>query len=62
MLRYGISEILLVISFNRVAMDEFQDNIHGIQQQNPMWGSFEEALQEAYDYKRPKGRGWGEFE
>ena len=62
MLRYGISERLQVTSFNRVAMDELQESIHEIRQQNPTWGSFEEALREAYDYERPKGRGRGEFE
>ena len=62
MLRYGISERLQVISFNRVATDELQQSIHGIQQQNPMWGSFEEALREAYDYERLKGQGPNEFE
>ena len=56
MLRYGISERLQVISFNRVATDRLQESIHGIRQENPMWGSFEEALREAYDYKRPMGR------
>ena len=54
MLRYGISERLQVISFNRVATDELQESIHGIRQQNPTWGSFEEAIREAYDYLRPK--------
>ena len=43
-------------------MDELQESIHGIRQQNPTWGSFEEALREAYDYERPKGQGRGEFE
>ena len=62
MMRYGISERLQVISFNRVAMDELQESIHGIRQQNPTWGSFEEALRDTYDYKRPKGRGWDEFQ
>ena len=62
MLQYGISERLQVISFNRVTTDELQESIHGIGQQNPTWGSFEEALREAYEYERPKGRGWGEFE
>ena len=45
-----------MISFNRVATDELQERIQVIQQQNPTWGSFEEALREAYDYERPKGR------
>ena len=62
MLRYGISEKLQVISFNRVATDELQESIHKIQQQNPTWGSFEEALREAYDYERPKGRDRREFD
>ena len=62
MLQYGISERLQVISFNRVATDEFKERIHGRQQQNSMWGSFEEALQEAYDYERSKGRVRCEFE
>ena len=62
MLQYGISKRLEVRSFNRVATDELQERIHGIQQQNPIWGSFEEALQEAYDYKRPKGRIQREFD
>ena len=62
MLRYGISVRLQVISFNRVSTDELQESIHGIRQQNPTWGSFEEALREAYDYERPKGWGRGEFE
>ena len=62
MLQYGISERLQVISFNRVATDEFKERIHGRQQQNSMWGSFEEALQEAYDCKRLKGRGRGKSE
>ena len=56
MMRCGISERLQVISFNRVAMDELQESIHKIWQQNPTWGSFEEALREAYDYEGPKGR------
>ena len=38
MLRYGISERLQVISFNRVATDELQESIHEIRQQNPPWG------------------------
>ena len=54
MLRYGISERLQVISFNRVATDELQESIHEIRQQNPTWESFEEAIREAYDYLRPK--------
>ena len=62
MLRYGISERLQVISFNRVATDELQESIHKIRQQNPTWGSFEEALREAYDYERPKGRHRREFD
>ena len=61
MLRYGISERLQVISFNQVATDELQESNHGIRQQNPTWGSFEEALHAAYDYERPKGRAQREF-
>ena len=62
MMRCGISERLQVISFNRVAMDELQESIHKIRQQNPTWGSFEEALREAYDYERSKGRDRREFD
>ena len=40
MLRYGISERLQVISFNRVATDELHESINGIREQNPTWGSF----------------------
>ena len=54
MLRYGISERLQVISFNRVATDELQESLHKIRQQNPTWESFEEAIRDAYDYLRPK--------
>ena len=57
MLRYGISERLQVIYFNRVATDELQESIHEIQQQNPTWESFEEAIREAYDFLRPKRTG-----
>ena len=49
------------VSSNRVATDELQESIHGIRQQNPTWGSFEEALREAYDNERLTGRGRGEF-
>ena len=61
-MRCGISERLQVISFNRVAMDELQESIHKIRQQNPTWGSFEEALREAYDYERPKEQDRREFD
>ena len=54
MLRYGISERLQVLSFNRVATDELQERIHEIRQQSPMWESFEEAIRDTYDYLRPK--------
>ena len=48
MLRCRISEGLQVISFNGVASDGLQASIHGIQQQNPRWEAFEEALKAAY--------------
>ena len=51
-----------MISFSRVATDELQERIHKIRQQNPTWGSFEEALREAYDYERSKGRDRREFD
>ena len=44
MLRCRISEGLQVTSFNRVATDGLQGSIHGLQQQNPTWEAFEEAL------------------
>ena len=62
MMRCRIPEGLQVISFNRVATDELQERIHKIQQQNSTWGSFEEALREAYDYKRSKGQDRREFD
>ena len=55
-------ERLQVISFNRVAMDVLQESIHKVRQQNPTWGSFEEALREAYDYESPKGRDRRKFD
>ena len=51
-----------MISFNRVAIDGLQERIHGTQQQNLTWGSFEEVLREAHYYQRPKGRVGEEFE
>jgi hypothetical protein len=48
MLRCRRSEGLQVTSFNRVATDEFQASIHGIQQQNPRWEAFEEALKTTF--------------
>ena len=45
-----------------MATDELLESIHGIRQQNPTWGSFEEALREPDDYERSKGRGQCEFE
>ena len=48
MLRCRISEGLQVTSFNRVATDGLQASIHGIQQQNPRWEAFEEALKATF--------------
>ena len=62
MIRCGIPEGLQVTSFNRVATDELQERIHKIRQQNSTWGSFEEALREAYDYKRSKGQDRRKFD
>jgi hypothetical protein len=44
MVRCKISEGLQVTSFSRVATDDLQASIHGIQQQNPRWEAFEETL------------------
>ena len=62
MMRCGIPEGLQVTSFNRVVTDELQERIHKIGQQNPTWESFEEALREAYDFKRSKGQDRREFD
>ena len=62
MMRCRIPEGLQVIYFNRVATDELQERIHKIQQQNSTWGSFEEALREAYDYERWRGQDRREFD
>ena len=59
MLRYGISKRLQVISFNRVATDELQESIHKIRQQNPTWGSFEEALRETEGTRSARVRRMG---
>ena len=48
MLWCGISEGVLVTSFNRVATDGLQASIHGIRQQNPTWEAFEEALKTTF--------------
>ena len=44
MLRCEISKGLHVTFFNRVTTDGLQASFHGIQQQNPTCGAFEEAL------------------
>ena len=48
MLRCRASEGLQVTSFNRVATDGLQGSIHGLQQQNPTWEAFEEALKTTF--------------
>ena len=48
MLQCRISEVLQVLSFNRMAMNGLQGNIHALRQQHPTWPTFEEALKNAY--------------
>jgi hypothetical protein len=48
MLRCKIPEGLQVTSFSRVAADELQASIHGIQQQNLRWEAFEETLKTTF--------------
>ena len=51
MLQCGISEGLQVTSFNQVATDGLEGSSHEIQQQNPMWEAFEEALKTTFAIK-----------
>ena len=48
MLHGSISEGLKVLSFNLVATDGLQGNIHKRRQQYPTWAAFEEALKLTY--------------
>ena len=62
MLRCGISEGLQVTSFNRVAINELQESIHGIRQQNPTCEAFEEALKTAFSIEDSSKATWRGFE
>jgi endonuclease V-like protein UPF0215 family len=48
MLRCRISEGLQVTSFNWVVTNGLQASIRGMQQQNPRWEAFEEALRTTF--------------
>ena len=64
MLRCRASEGLQVTSFNRVATDGLQGSIHGLQQQNPTWEAFEEALKTTFaieDSSKATRRGFNDW-
>ena len=64
MLRCKVSKGLQVTSFNRVTTDGLQGSIHGIQQQNPMWEVFEEALKTTFaieDSSKPTQGGFKDW-
>jgi hypothetical protein len=62
MLRCKIPEGLQVTSFSRVATDELQAIIHGIQQQNLRWEAFQEKLKTTFAVGDSSKATWRGFE